>query len=198
MSEPNALNYKLGYAMDKLVLIFGLLCYLTMGAVVRRHFASATTPPVTRLSIIASYGGIAAFVYLTLRDPHAVAARVAALAIFATSLTLFLWAAKTTRSERLRLAFDPGSPGSVVRTGPYRYIRHPFYTSYILFWFGCMIATLHPVMLLFLVAFSAMNVTAAYREERSFETSPLTEEYAKYRKTAGMLWPKLGTAEPQL
>lgn len=47
-------------------------------------------------------------------------------------------------------------------------------------------------MLLFLVVFSAINITAAYGEERSFETSPLAQEYMNYRKTAGMLWPKPG------
>lgn len=83
-----------------------------------------------------------------------------------------------------------------MRTGPYRYIRHPFYTSYILFWLGCAVATLHPLMILFLLAVSAMNVTAAFREERSFETSPLAGEYVNYRKTAGMLWPKPGATEP--
>jgi protein-S-isoprenylcysteine O-methyltransferase Ste14 len=184
--------------MDRLVLIVGLLCYLTKAmVVVRRHFSSATTPREVRFGIIASYVGLAAFIYLMLRDKHAIAALVAALAIFAASLALFLWAAKTTRSKLLKLAFDPESPGSVVRTGPYHYIRHPFYTSYILFWLGCVVATLDPLMLVFLGAFSAINVTAAYREERSFEISPFAEEYLNYRKTTGMLWPKLGAAEQQ-
>ena len=154
--------------MDKLILFVGLLCYPTKAAVVvRGHLSSAATPREVRFVIVVSYVGLAAFIYLMLRDEHAISALVAALAIFVASLALFLWAAKTSRSKRLRLAFDPESPRSVVRTGPYRYIRHPFYASYILFWLGCFVATLHPLMLLFLVAFSAINVTAAYREERS-------------------------------
>ena len=86
---------KSGYAMDRLVLIVGLLCYLTKAmVVVRRHFSSATTPREVRFGIIASYVGLAAFIYLMLRDKHAIAALVAALAIFVASLALFLWAAK--------------------------------------------------------------------------------------------------------
>jgi protein-S-isoprenylcysteine O-methyltransferase Ste14 len=182
--------------MDKLILIGGLLCYLTTAVVIRRrHFASATTPREVQFGIVASYVGLAAFIYLMLRDKHAFAALLTALTIFVSSLALFLWAVKTTRSKLLKLAFDPGAPGTVVRTGPYRYIRHPFYTSYVLFWFGCVVATLHPLMLVFLVAFSAINITAAYREERSFEGSPLAGEYMSYRKTAGLLWPKLGSAK---
>jgi protein-S-isoprenylcysteine O-methyltransferase Ste14 len=178
--------------MDKLVLIIGLLVYLTKSVViVRGHFASATMPREIRFGIGASYVALAAFIYLMLRDKHATGALVAALATFAASLGLFLWAAKTTRSRQFKFAFDTSSPGPVVRTGPYRTIRHPFYASYILFWLGCVVATLHPLMLVFLILFSAMNVTAARREERSFETSPFAEEYLNFRKTAGMLWPKL-------
>jgi protein-S-isoprenylcysteine O-methyltransferase Ste14 len=178
--------------MNKLVLIVGLSCYLTMAVVVRRHFASAATPREVRFGIIASYVGLASFIYLVLRDnKHASAALLAALAIFAASLALFLWAAKTTRPGRLRLAFDPAPPGLVMQTGPYRYIRHPFYASYILFWLGCAVATVHPLMLIFLAAFGAINLTAACREERAFEMSPFAEQYMNYRKTAGLLWPKL-------
>lgn len=177
--------------MNKFVLIVGLLCYLTTAVVVRSHFSSPTTPREVRFGIIASYVGLAAFIYLMLRDRHATAALVAALAIFVASLALFLWAVKTTRLKRLRLAFDPEPPGFVAQTGPYRYIRHPFYASYVLFWLGCTVATLHPLMLIFLAAFGAINLTAAYREERVFEMSPFAAEYMNYRKTAGLLWPKL-------
>ena len=133
-----------------------------------------------------------------LRDIHAIPALLFALAIFATSLVLFLWAAKTTRSARLKLAFDPEAPGFVVQSGPYHYIRHPFYASYILFWLGCTVATVHPLMLIFLAGFGAINLIAALREERAFAASPFAEEYLHYRKTAGLLWPKLRAAEQQV
>ena len=180
-----------GNVMNILVLIVGLLCYLITGLVIRGHFASATMTREIRFALFASYFGIAAFIYLMLRDRHAIGALMTPLVIFAASLTLFLWAVQTTRSERLKLAFDPEAPGSVVQTGPYRYIRHPFYASYILFWLGCTIATMHPFMLVFLILFTAINLTAARREERSFDTSPFAEQYVNYRKTAGLLWPKL-------
>ena len=133
-----------------------------------------------------------AFVYLMLRDRHALTPLASALTIFVISLALFLWAVRTTRTQRLKLAFDPEQPDFLTRAGPYKYIRHPFYASYILFWLGCTVATLHPVMLIFLVAFSAFNLTAAYREEHAFERSPFVAEYSSYRKTAGLLWPRFG------
>ena len=36
---------------------------------------------------------------------------------------------------------------------------------------------------IFLAAFGALYLTAAYREERAFETSPFAEEYKNYRKS---------------
>jgi protein-S-isoprenylcysteine O-methyltransferase Ste14 len=178
--------------MNDVTLIVGLLCYLTMGVVVRTHFSSATMPREVRFAILVSYLGIMGFVYLMLRDQHATAPLVAALTIFAVSLVLFLWAVRTTRSKRLKLAFDPEPPDFVTRAGPFRYIRHPFYASYILFWLACTVATLHPLSLIFLAAFSAVNLTAANREEHAYERSPFAAEYMNYRKTAGLLWPKFG------
>lgn len=120
--------------MDKLILLVGLLCYVTKAVVVvSGHFSSATTPRGVRFGIIASSFGVGTFIYLMLRDKHAIGTLVAALAIFVASLALLLWAAKTSRSKRLKLAFDPEAPGTVLRTGPYRYVRHPFYASCILF-----------------------------------------------------------------
>ena len=177
--------------MNVLTLIVGLLCYVTMGAVLRAHFSSAIVPREVRLTIVVSYLGIMAFVYLMLRDRHALTPLAAALTIFVVSLALFLWAVRTTRSQRLKLAFDPEQAGFLTRAGPYKFIRHPFYASYILFWLACTVAALHPLILIFLVAFSAANLTAAYREEEAFEKSPFGAEYRSYRKTAGLLWPRL-------
>ena len=84
--------------MNKLVLTVGLLNYLTYAVVVRRHFSSATTPGAVRYGIIASCVGLAAFSYLMLRNEYTIAALVAALAIFAACLALFLW----TASQHLR------------------------------------------------------------------------------------------------
>lgn len=39
------------------------------------------------------------------------------------------------------LAFADGPPDSLVDGGPYRYIRHPFYTAYIVVWFAGVVAT---------------------------------------------------------
>ena len=178
--------------MNALVLIVGLLCYVITAVVVRRHFASPTLPRKVRLTTILGDIGLIAFGYLMWRDEHATAGLAAALGPFLVSQSLFFWSVTTTRARPPRIAFDPEPPGFVTQAGPYRYIRHPFYASYILFWLGCAVATLHPVSLAILVLVSAILVAVALREERSFEDTAFAADYSNYRRTTGLLWPKPG------
>jgi protein-S-isoprenylcysteine O-methyltransferase Ste14 len=180
-----------------LVLIAGLVSYVITGVVVRRHFSSTSVPRQVYVSVLLSYLGIAGFVWLMLRDSHATGGLIAALVLFAASNALFFWAVATTRSQRPRLAFDPEPPGFLVQGGPYRHIRHPFYASYLLFWLGCAVATLHPLGFAFLLAMVAFVLVAAFREERSFGDTPFAAEYARYRQTAGLLWPRFGMAQSE-
>ena len=59
-----------------------------------------------------------------------------ALAMMAGAVGLFWWAVKTTRERRLKGAFAQDQPQLLHKTGPYRFVRHPFYLSYMLCWVG--------------------------------------------------------------
>ena len=178
--------------MNELVLIVGLMSYAAMAIMVRRHFAAMTWPPTARLTRVVSDVGVIAFALLMWRDRHSITSLALALLLFAACLALLFWATRATRPLRLHVAFDSVPPDSIMRDGPYRYIRHPFYTSYVLFWLACAIATLHPLSLGFLVVIAAINLTAARREEHAFAGSAFAAEYDDYRRTTGMFWPRLG------
>ena len=90
------------------------------------------------------------------------------------------------RTARLRLAFDPSLPRSVVKDGVYRFMRHPFYTSYVLFWIGWAIAAWSIWALAALIVVVAIYVWAARMEERNFARSELAEEYDTYRRQTGV------------
>ena len=92
----------------------------------------------------------------------------------------------------LRLAFDAENPDTLVMEGPYKYLRHPFYTSYLIFWVGWAIAIWSPWTLLPLAVLVSIYVVAAKGEEQKFSNSPLAAQYEAYRKRAGMFWPRLG------
>lgn len=177
--------------MNTLVLVVGILSYLTMAVVVRRHFSAMTWPREAMVTRIISDVGMIAFVWLMWRERHPLTSLAISLLLFVACLALLLWTARTTAASQLRVAFDPTLPGGVIRTGPYRLIRHPFYTSYVLFWLACAVATLHPISGVFLIAIAAINVVAARREERSFVSTTFAAQYEDYRRTTGMFWPRL-------
>ena len=112
------------------------------------------------------------------------------LPIYLASLWLFWRAIAASRAARLLLAFDPGQPSALVRHGPYRIVRHPFYTSYLLFWTGWSIAAWSAWTLPPLVAVLAIYIVAARTEEGKFARSPFAAEYETYRRRAGMFWPR--------
>ena len=80
-------------------------------------------------------------------------------------------------------------PAHLVTAGPYRRLRHPCYSAYLLSFAGGLTVSptywLGAVALLMLVLY----YQAARYEERKFEHSPLGQDYARYRETTGMFLP---------
>lgn len=76
-------------------------------------------------------------------------------------------------------------------TGPYRFIRHPFYTSYIL----CYVSASLVIDALWLqgiiLSLIGFYVESARREENNFLDSSFSDSYKAYRKKTGMFFPKI-------
>ncbi|MBI4922864.1 MAG: isoprenylcysteine carboxylmethyltransferase family protein [Devosia nanyangense] len=155
------------------------------------HFASVTLPRGATLLMVAVVTTSLAYVLLTWRLPAMVPAMIAALVIEFASLVLFWLAIAASRKARLLLAFDANLPHSIVQTGPYRVVRHPFYTSYIVFWIGWAIGTWSLWAVPPLVLMIAIYVLAARGEEAKFAATALAADYQQYRRQAGMFWPRL-------
>ena len=107
------------------------------------------------------------------------------------------WMVFGLKKSRPAMAFAGDLPARVFRSGPYSYIRHPFYTSYLLFWLGCAAATSSPVMLIIFLSLAAIYTIAALGEQRNFSRSALRDEYEAYQKGTGFFWPKLRQARRQ-
>jgi protein-S-isoprenylcysteine O-methyltransferase Ste14 len=102
---------------------------------------------------------------------------------------LFSLAVRANRARHLSVAFTTDVPEHLVSSGPYRYIRHPFYTSYCLTWLASAVVA-HSVLLL--GSFGCMMLLyrwAARFEERKFSESGLASEYRRYRANTGMFIP---------
>lgn len=108
--------------------------------------------------------------------------------LYLISLVLFWWAIFTAKA--LDFAFSD-KVGNIVTSGPFRLIRHPFYTSYVLAWIGSSLlfnSMILWITLLYLVAFYYLS---ARKEERVIMKSVYSTEYRKYIQDVGMFLPRI-------
>jgi protein-S-isoprenylcysteine O-methyltransferase Ste14 len=116
---------------------------------------------------------------------------ICAAVINSSAMALFWWAASTIRRRPLSLAFSDDAPSFLFRNGPFRFVRHPFYTSYIMFWASNAVASRSGWLLMPFVTMTAIYVVALRGEERKFASSPLASDYRDYRATTGAVFPRI-------
>lgn len=180
------------FVLSALVTLVGLSTLLAYTWSLRAHFVAVDMTPGSRMIAGAVMASAALFLYLTWFHAQPLWAQALGLALQIGAGMLFVSAINASRTARLRFAFDPEHPHSLVENGPYRYIRHPFYTSYTLFWAGWAVATWSVWGLLSFAVLLALYIRAASMEERNFAASPLAETYAAYKSRTGFFWPRLG------
>ncbi|WP_196260234.1 methyltransferase family protein [Pelagibacterium limicola] len=177
--------------MDYLVAAAGLL---TVGAYIwslRGHFVSKTMPKGTRVISALVAASTVLYLYLTFALDQPLWAQIAGFAFQLVAGALFAAAIRASRQAQLEYIFTPEKPRGLVETGPYRYMRHPFYSSYILFWSGWALATWSAFAVPSVVLFIVLYVVAARGEEEKFAQTPLAQTYAAYKARTGFLWPRL-------
>lgn len=179
-------------------LILDGLVTLVSGAVVgayiwsvRNHFASDVMPSGARVIAAAVTASTIIMLALTWLVSQPLPAQLAGLAIQLFSVWIFYAAIQASRQARLRFVFDPEHPHSLVEQGPYRLVRHPFYLSYSIFWFGWAIATWSVFAIPSVIVLIWLYIAAARLEERNFEASPLSSDYAAYKARTGFFLPGL-------
>lgn len=109
------------------------------------------------------------------------ASDIIALALLAVFMLLFWWTVAVTRSRRLTLAFSKDQPKFIYTTGPYKWVAHPFYMSYLIFWVAVAIAADTWIFCLIPAAMFILYRRAIKLEEAKFAASPVSSEYATYR-----------------
>ena len=154
------------------------------------HFSSPRMPRGAKIISAAVIATSLFFLFQLWSQPQPPLAQATGLCIEILAGLLFFWAMKASRTARLRFAFDPENPHSIVSGGPYKYLRHPFYTSYLLFWAGWALASWSIWGIVPVVFFTATYVMAARGEERNFSNSDLAADYHAYRAQTGFLFPK--------
>lgn len=176
-------------------LILTLLALVTVGLYVwstGTHFRSETRPRGVPIVAVAVFLSLAIYLLLLWQDAQPVGAQLAGVVLILGSLGLFWWAIAASRDFGLSHVFDKTKPNSLLSSGPYAYVRHPFYTSYIIFWAGLALASWNLIAIIPVAVIIMIYTKAARLEEGKFANSGLNEAYSSYRERAGMFWPKFG------
>jgi protein-S-isoprenylcysteine O-methyltransferase Ste14 len=118
---------------------------------------------------------------------------LAAVVLSAASIALIFYTWGTHR-VRLALYHQPGDvPQEIVTSGAYRWIRHPFYTSYLMLYLAAVLFFPHwGTIALAVYMFIALNITAA-GEEKRLSASAFGAEYREYLGRTGRFLPRLAT-----
>ncbi|MEO0546050.1 MAG: isoprenylcysteine carboxylmethyltransferase family protein [Pseudomonadota bacterium] len=129
--------------------------------------------------------------YLTVSNEQSWLAQAVGFGFLIVSFVLFWITIRETSNARLLAAFDEKLPHGLLKTGPYAYVRHPFYTSYLIQWVGWAIAAwsiwaIVPVVFMFVTYWNA-----ARDEEAKFAKTDMAEEYRAFTETTGRFFPKL-------
>ncbi|MEX3010271.1 isoprenylcysteine carboxylmethyltransferase family protein [Hoeflea sp. TYP-13] len=130
-------------------------------------------------------------IFLTFIGTQPLTPQLIGLIMLIASAGLFWLTIRESARANLLAAFDEKLPGSLLRTGPYAYVRHPFYTSYLLLWTGWAISTWNIWALVPLTGIVVAYWVAARGEERKFASTAMAEEYASYAATTGRFFPKI-------
>ncbi|HSZ42754.1 MAG TPA: isoprenylcysteine carboxylmethyltransferase family protein [Trebonia sp.] len=131
-----------------------------------------------RLGVFRAHGSAA--------DNHNLAVAGVGLALFVLGLALAVWA-------RLYLGRNWGMPMTqkaepeLVRTGPYRHVRHPIYSGIILAMVGTAVA-ISFTWLIAVIALGGYFVYSAHVEERNM-TRLFPDTYPEYKHSTKMLIP---------
>lgn len=103
---------------------------------------------------------------------------------------LFGWCVGTSGKRNLSLAFSPNCSPRLMTEGPYSVVRHPFYTSYIIYWFGNAIVAPSLATLASAVVLTVIYLYASRREDAVL-AERFASEFPEWYKNTGAFMPKL-------
>jgi protein-S-isoprenylcysteine O-methyltransferase Ste14 len=106
-----------------------------------------------------------------------------------SSLLLYEWTRRTVIDRHFYIGLSGEVPPAVCETGPYRYVRHPFYLSYMIAFLAMAVAFPSWATGMVCLANIALFVYMAVDDERTLSGSALAVEYRNYQGRVGMFLP---------
>ena len=180
--------------VPRLILLVVLGCsfayFLGAGA---RTFTSSGTDDTGAIWAQISFGFTGALPTMTLGllVPIRLYNALGAIAILICSLTLYEWARHTIRGRSFHIAWSGDVPEALCDRGPYAYIRHPIYASYVLAFLAVLVALPTLITLVVFVFNVGLFTHAALSDERSLASGTFAAQYSQYKKRTGMFLPRI-------
>jgi protein-S-isoprenylcysteine O-methyltransferase Ste14 len=115
----------------------------------------------------------------------------AAATLYLASGWLFLCARRACGAHRLSSIHQQDQPVHIVASGPFGRIRHPFYSSYLLFWLAGFVAGSGASTAAVVLVMALIYLRAARAEEAKFAASRLCQAYRDYARQTGLFVPGL-------
>jgi protein-S-isoprenylcysteine O-methyltransferase Ste14 len=171
--------------------VSGLATAGLFGRAVRGHFASQKLPPAMKALMALSYLALLTYFWALWTGEAAQWQRIVGLCLQIAAASLFNWARTATLPTRITAAFDTDQPTFLVTAGPYRFVRHPFYVSYVLCWAGSSLAANSLLLSTLSLMLVASYIVAALLEEKKFKASALADAYQSYSEEVGFCFPKV-------
>jgi protein-S-isoprenylcysteine O-methyltransferase Ste14 len=117
---------------------------------------------------------------------------VCGMVLALSSLMLYEWTRRTVIDRHFYTGLGGEVPAAVCENGPYKFVRHPFYLSYMVAFFSAAVAFPSLVTSAVSIACMGLFVYMAFDDERVLLASGLAGEYKVYRSQVGMFLPRLG------
>ncbi|MDE2403624.1 MAG: isoprenylcysteine carboxylmethyltransferase family protein [Sphingomonadales bacterium] len=111
------------------------------------------------------------------------------VALQALSLFLFGWAVGTSGRKNLGLALNDNASRKLITDGPYALVRHPFYTSYIVFWIGGVAVASSIFTTASALALIALYFFTSRREDNAL-AGLFQDEFPAWYAATGAFFPK--------
>jgi protein-S-isoprenylcysteine O-methyltransferase Ste14 len=108
------------------------------------------------------------------------------------SVLLYEWSRRMVINRDFYVGMSGEVPKEVCEQGPYRYVRHPFYISYMVAFLAVAIAFPSFVVSGVCVLNIGLFLYMAVDDERVLLASPLGVDYRAYQLRVGMWLPRLG------
>lgn len=177
--------------LDIVVCVLGWVIIACHTWSLKFHFNMPKAPPGVHLISALVLASAAFLTYLVFQVEQPAWASWVGLIMLIFSFILFWITIRESKQAKLLAAFDEKMPHGLLKTGPYAYVRHPFYTSYLIQWAGWAIAAWNIWAIVPVVAMTATYYKAATDEENKFSNTDLAESYAEYKASTGRFFPKL-------